>query len=494
MAGMWSSSPHRRLPTILPIAGFAALALAASEAPARQPVNRIPDDQPALRRVFPPAEADRVPPGTGKFILFSREKIGGRDDWDFLAGAWEFIPSRPGAGVVKRAEFARSSWTASLAVDPSSGIEGPARNLVLHQVHDSTRPSGLRRNLLRIDFRTWEVGFLGESPFVSVEGGDADTLLARSEGGYRHFRMATGRWRDSAAFTRIAEDREGTGLWLVEGKEGPNLGTWSYQPAKLAFAHPFPRPQWDSPVDSAARDDGGAWAVVTVDSSPFAPVARDGSMPAPIPPTPPDPHDFSRPRTVDGRLWLAGTGDAEWRSWPVQFRATPGSGMPWIVREVALWFEGEALFFQAAEEKAEDTRTIHQWNVSKGRKIRRSEAESLRRREPKSREVPAEFRHWFRPDEAPSADPGLLAAAILRDKGLVEGLPTYADRHLGVSADGRRFLWKTKPSKEPRPDLPPVSALLYLDLDQGSVVEVPCPAELVRDNALRIEWVRCGDG
>ncbi len=475
------------------------MALATSVATARQPVNRIPDDQPAVRHVFPPAKADQVLPGTEKFILFSREEIGGKDDWDFIAGAWEFIPSRPEAGVVKRAEFARSSWTATLAVKPSLGIEGPARNLVLHQVDDSTRPRGFRRNLLRADFRTWKVEFLGESPFVSVEGGNEKTLLVEGEDGYRHYRVATGQGEAGTAFTRIVPDRV-TGFWLVDGKEDPNAGVWSYRPSNFEFVHPFPRPTdvlelpWAHLVMSAAREDGGAWAMMTID-----PIISDPSPPVEpaltaIPPKPPSPDHFFQTCTIGGKLWFAETADAAWNSSPVEFRATPGSGIPWIVHDVTLWFEGGDLFFQAAGEGPEDERTIHQWHVAKGGEIRRSEAENLRRRppDPESRTVPAEFRHLFRPDESLSGDPGLLAAAFLRSKGLVKDLPSYADRRVGVSADGRRFLWKTQ--GEPRPDLPPPSVLLYLDLDQGLVIEVPCPPELVRDNALEIGWVRCGKG
>ncbi len=137
-----------------PSATLLAVILATAPCPAAPPVSRIPDRQAPLKRVIPPAAEELVPPGSETFLVFTREKIGEKDDWDFLACAWEFVPSRPEAGLVKRVEFARSSWTATLAVDADMGIDGPARNLVLLQVDDSTRSPRFRWNLYCIDFRT----------------------------------------------------------------------------------------------------------------------------------------------------------------------------------------------------------------------------------------------------------------------------------------------------------------------------------------------------
>jgi hypothetical protein len=476
----------RQVPTILRAACLAALVPGAPGAP----VNRIPDDQPALRRVFPPGADELVAPGTEKFVLFSRESIGSPEDWDFLACAWEFIPSRPEAGVVKRVEFARSSWSATLAVDAAMGIEGPARNLVLHQVDDSRRP--LRRNLHHIDFRTWEVRSLGEAPFVSVEGGNAERLLVSCEDGYRTFRVATWSLDEEASFRWIDSDRE-SGCWLVDRRADRGTETWSFRPDEFAFVRELPplpaaaRELWG--IASAARADGGAWAMVTVGRPRREPAPAAEPVPAGIPATPANPAVHFRPGVVPGTVWFGEAGMAGWKSWPVEFLATPGSGIPWTSGTVALWFEGEELVVQTTTDPAGNARTVHQWNVTGDGEIRRSLAESLRRQEWKAPEIPAEFQGWFQPGERYSGDPGALAAAFLRFKGLAQGLPGYADRNVGVSADRRRFLWKSSHS---RAGLPPPEVLLHLDLEKGTVVEVPCPPELVHDNALGIAWVRCG--
>ena len=50
----------------------------------------------------PPSAAAQTPSGTGKFVIFTREEVGREGEWDFIAGAWECIPSRPDVPVTKR--------------------------------------------------------------------------------------------------------------------------------------------------------------------------------------------------------------------------------------------------------------------------------------------------------------------------------------------------------------------------------------------------------
>jgi len=63
--------------------------------------NTIPKNQAPLARTFPPTTAKQSPSGTGKFVIFTREEIGKQIEWDFMAGAWECIPSRPSVPVTK---------------------------------------------------------------------------------------------------------------------------------------------------------------------------------------------------------------------------------------------------------------------------------------------------------------------------------------------------------------------------------------------------------
>ena len=85
------------------------LALAPDGAAAQGLTNTIPPEQQPLARIWAPAPAEMTPPGTGKFVLFTREKVGPANEWDFIAGAWECIPSQPGYPVTKRVEFCHSS-------------------------------------------------------------------------------------------------------------------------------------------------------------------------------------------------------------------------------------------------------------------------------------------------------------------------------------------------------------------------------------------------
>lgn len=295
----------------------AGFAFAAGEAAPAEPFP-----QP---RVMAPRVEDVVAPGTGKFLIFTRERAEAGAG-DFSAGLWEFVPDRPGDGVVKRVEFAASSWTGTLAVPPDLGIEGPARRLVLLQVDDSSRPRGIRRLLYRIDFRAWEVELLGDSPFSSVAGGNAERLLVAGEQGIVPYEVEADRVTPGAApFKKLHSCRE-TGHWLIRQGEGQAAEVWTYRPASLEQIARLSWPEmlWQEdryPVWTEARADGRAWAMVTVDEGP-------GFFGAPAAP-------------VQGSLWLAREGEDNPRTWPVEFLARPGSGNPWLPSGIRLWFEGE---------------------------------------------------------------------------------------------------------------------------------------------------------
>src|SRR5436190_18075349 len=84
----------------------------------------IPRNQKPILQVFPPSAAEQSKAGTGKFVVLTREHVG--TNWDFIAGAWECIPSHPEIPVTKRAEFCHSSWNGgpllTLVMDDSSDM------------------------------------------------------------------------------------------------------------------------------------------------------------------------------------------------------------------------------------------------------------------------------------------------------------------------------------------------------------------------------------
>ncbi|MFK5923828.1 MAG: hypothetical protein QM496_16745, partial [Verrucomicrobiota bacterium] len=73
--------------------------------------NVIPENQKPLGKIFPPSADEEAKAGQGKFVIFTREHVG--KDWDFIAAAWECIPSRPDLAIKKRVEFCHSSWNAT---------------------------------------------------------------------------------------------------------------------------------------------------------------------------------------------------------------------------------------------------------------------------------------------------------------------------------------------------------------------------------------------
>jgi len=441
---------------------------------------------PTLRQVFPPGAYEMAPPGAEKFIIFSRGEI---------SSAWEFIPSQPDRGVVKRVEFAPSSWVATLAVRPDLGIERPARDFVLFQVSDSRRPHNLRLDLYRIDFRSWSVEALGESPFSSVAGGTAERLLVAGPDGIVPFSVANGAAEAGAhPFTKLHSCRE-TGLWLISQGTGPGSGIWSFRPSSFEKVAPLPWPrnlrqgnQFN--IGSIARSDGRAWAMVTVDENPSEIQGLQTGIPDNVPRPP-----FALPENVRGTLWLAEAETPELRTWPVALAARRGSGNPWISEGTRLWFDGEELHFQTVilEEGADPG--LRHWTVGDtDGEIREMAVDELRPIAPSADRIaipeeyaPAEAHvHWN--------DPGYLAAYFLKAKGFLETVPGSAEWCVALSGDRRRFLWKTQPAYFPiteTPGLPPPAILLYGDLDEDLVIEIPCPPELVRDNALNIEWVEC---
>jgi len=115
----------------------------------------IPRNQQPILRVFPPASAEQSKIATGKFVIFTREQVG--TNWDFIAGAWECVPSRPETPLTKRIEFCHSSWNAdallnTLVRDESDGMHP---RFVRVQVDSGDRDFSV--NLYDINYRTWEV-------------------------------------------------------------------------------------------------------------------------------------------------------------------------------------------------------------------------------------------------------------------------------------------------------------------------------------------------
>jgi hypothetical protein len=168
------SSQFARRCGLIALTGLFALAAQSS---AQRLRNLIPPDQKPLLKVFPPSANEQSQPGVGKFVIFTREPAG--KGWDFIAGAWECIPSRPEVPIVKRAEFCRSSWNCgplldTLVADDSSGLHPRFARL---QVDSGERTYTV--NLYDIDYRNWAVRCIWQGSRLSAFGVVGDSIFIR---------------------------------------------------------------------------------------------------------------------------------------------------------------------------------------------------------------------------------------------------------------------------------------------------------------------------
>ena len=168
--------------TMCMLSSAAAISTGVAISQAQDLKNPIPSSQAPLLRVFPPAPAEQSRTGTGKFVIFTREQVG--ENWDFIAGAWECIPSRPEIPPTKRVEFCHSSWNADALLDALAvaGSRGMRPRFVRLQVDSSYGYYTV--NLYDINYRTWEVRCLWQGRRLSAFGLIGDSIFCNSSDGW----------------------------------------------------------------------------------------------------------------------------------------------------------------------------------------------------------------------------------------------------------------------------------------------------------------------
>jgi hypothetical protein len=145
-----------------------------------------------VRAVHPPAAADRLPAGTRSFVVFSLEAEGRAHTTTWVAKAWEYVPSRPEAGLVLRCELDEAHGPALPVSDAPELLVLPTYRLVRADPARSRNPltAAVRRPyrdvgsiLYAVDYRTWEVRVIEKfEMFVDASvDGDVIRIATRQE-------------------------------------------------------------------------------------------------------------------------------------------------------------------------------------------------------------------------------------------------------------------------------------------------------------------------
>lgn len=412
-------------------------------------INTIPLKQSPVAKTFPPTLAEQTPAGTGKFVIFTREETQKTNEWDFIAGAWECIPSRPDISVTKRVEFCHSSWNADallncLVRDDSCGL---FPRYVRLQVDAGNFESTV--NLYDINYRTWDVRFLRQSNRLNTFGVINNSIFCQDSRDC--FRLNATTEAISREMPFIPVDVEGS-FWLVR-KTNETSGIWSYDTAKEQFVGHF------NEVDEHKLAHSGSL------------LSADGKSRARL--LIPMPNDWHEGVATTGTFLLQRDGQSEDIRVPVMMRVTPVHGtrlLSPIGTRLVFTKEGTVEF--SANLQTNDLRE-RVWSIDTA-----------------SGKISKSFRHYVQPKEDDFAlfdgvpapvylrpylknlqhfGRGGLAVAFLRHQGILKNQPEFPDCTAGVSRDGRHILYKAKEG-------PLANVLIYGDLLTKQTVRWDSPA------------------
>ena len=151
-----------------------------------------------VRAGHPPTAADRLPPGTETFVVFSLEPDGETSAPAWVAKAWEYVPSRPDAGLTLRCTFDEALGAGSPVAAAPELVLVQAYRLIRADPTRSRNPltAAVRRpvrdivsRLYAIDYRTWEARPLHESDTIAFQSSDGGRIrLSTGEGPWVHDR------------------------------------------------------------------------------------------------------------------------------------------------------------------------------------------------------------------------------------------------------------------------------------------------------------------
>jgi hypothetical protein len=436
----------------------AALSFGVAISPAAGLENVIPRNQKSILQVFPPSADEQAKSSAGKFVIFTREQVG--TNWDFVAGAWECVPSRPETPLTKRIEFCHSSWNANALLSTLVSDESNGRHPRFVRLQVDSRDRDYAVNLYDINYRAWEVRCLWQGRRLIAFGSMGDSIFCDSSDGWLLLDAASGKLSHSVPFTPIETDRN---YWLV-GKPGETNGCWSYDWVKRQFvAHfgPVERPEVGF-CQSRLSPDGKSRAWV------LAPMPADG-----------------RGGTIEGRLLLQRPSGKAEISVPIEMQAVMGSGVPVIPHDIELKFSpDDQMEFRARKGKNEAEDQVWDIDIASGKvssEVKRHLA--VAGSEPAVlggvlvpdylRKYVSKLRHFGRCG---------LAPAFLLHLGILSEQPEYPDCTAGVSRDGRHVLYAAKKG--------PLSGFyIYGDLLTKQTVRWKSPDGLDCRDAQEFVWV-----
>lgn len=440
----------------------AALLVLVANSPAQGLRNVIPRNQKPVLNVIPPSTAEQSKPGVGKFVIFTREPVG--KDWDFIAGAWECIPSRPDTPITKRVEFCHSSWNCAplldtLVADDSDGMHSRFARL---QVDSGDRDYAV--NLYDINYRTWDVRCIWQGRRLGAFGVMGDSIFCKSANDWLLLNVASGKVSQEIPFTPLETDGD---FWLVR-KPGEAEGCWSYERKQRKYIAHFGRV--DPPADGFSRSklspDGKsrAWVLASI------PPRRQGG-------------------TLTGRLILQRDGEEEDVSVPIEIQALAVRGGAVIPKGIQFTFSPEGRFqFRAwkGDNEAED----RVWTIDIGTgKLSAGVAPHSPPTEDTATvldgvPVPGYLRQHVSGLEHFGRDG--LAPAFLLHLGILKDQPEYPDCAVGVSPDGRHVLYRARKG-------PLARVFIYGDLLTKQTVRWESPDGLDRRDSQEFVWVDTPD-
>jgi len=443
------------------------ISCAQADPPPRPPIGTaprsiIPADQPALGKTWPPPKDEQVPPGTEKIVLFTREPVGKTGEWDFIAGAWEFIPSRPAQGVVKRAEFAHSSWSADPLLDDCHRDLLPFVRLQVDK-----RPGDYTVNVYRIDYTTWDISVLAESkpaPFTGL-GAGADNIYVDSSDGMLVMNRYTGRIDTPSVPCKVLEQVSKT-AWLVRRTDGDH-GALLFDPSTNRFGSQFDLTESDHERNRCYLLSPSRRFLVSV----LDPVENATGFP--------------REEDTPVKIYDLITGEVH--EYKVRTFIKNGRGVRFILPYFTCWFSGpDELRFQSGlpdrfRKPAGVAVTESTFELKTGS---RTERKVDRLREDKSAQPPRYRPSYLTAIDDVTDEDQDLAAAFLKYKGIKwKRERDWSKARVAYNTKGTRFFLRILSGN--------LEGSFFLgDLEKGDLLEIPVPRDLKDDNAMNIIWVR----